>query len=202
LHLVESLLLVALIGEADETVPARHTRDGVTHDLGRLAGWVLVLEERHEDVFVHLRTEVAHENAEFGTTIVAASVCKATSRCPVELELTVGVGNDLSVELKGTSGSIWVLKVDEAVTGVGSAARGQSRWGDGWEMRMRLPGELVTNHLDVDLISHAEPDAAHKVLIDPGFEFTHPVICLAHVLLLIHRLRARAHVGAYQRVVF
>jgi len=37
-----------------------------------------------------------------------------------------------------------------------------------------LPGELVADHLDVDSLAHVVPDAAHKVLIDPRLELTHP----------------------------
>jgi hypothetical protein len=40
LHLGESLLLVLLVGETNETVTARHAADGVGHDLGRLGGCV------------------------------------------------------------------------------------------------------------------------------------------------------------------
>lgn len=40
-----------------------------------------------------------------------------------------------------------------------------------------LPGELVTDHLDVDCLAHVVPNAADKVLIDPRFEFTHPGLC-------------------------
>lgn len=40
---------------------------------------------------------------------------------------------------------------------------------------LRLPGELVPNHLDVDLVAHAEPHTAHEVLVDPWLEFAHPV---------------------------
>ena len=39
---------------------------------------------------------------------------------------------------------------------------------------MDIPREFVTNHLDVDLLSHLEPEVAHEVLVDPGFKFAHP----------------------------
>lgn len=42
---------------------------------------------------------------------------------------------------------------------------------------MRLPRELVADHLDVDGLAHVVPDAAHKVLVDPGLELTHPASC-------------------------
>lgn len=38
----------------------------------------------------------------------------------------------------------------------------------------RLPGEFVTDHLHVDCLTHIEPDAADKVLINPRLELTHP----------------------------
>lgn len=41
------------------------------------------------------------------------------------------------------------------------------------------PRELVTDHLDVDLFTHLEPQVADEVLIDPGFKLAHP----ANVLL-------------------
>lgn len=37
-----------------------------------------------------------------------------------------------------------------------------------------LPRELVTDHLDVDLLTHLEPKVADEVLVDPGLELTHP----------------------------
>ena len=44
LHLTESTLLIGLVGEADKTVATRHSREGVGHDLGRLAGGEATLE--------------------------------------------------------------------------------------------------------------------------------------------------------------
>lgn len=38
-----------------------------------------------------------------------------------------------------------------------------------------LPRELVANHLDVDLLTHLEPEVADEVLVNPGLELTHPV---------------------------
>ncbi len=38
----------------------------------------------------------------------------------------------------------------------------------------RLPRKFVSNHLDIDLLTHAEPDRANEVLINPRFELTHP----------------------------
>lgn len=72
LHLGESTLLVVLVGEADETVAAGHAADGVSHDLGRLARREAALEERDEDVFVHLGAEVTNEDGVLGTTVIAA----------------------------------------------------------------------------------------------------------------------------------
>lgn len=36
------------------------------------------------------------------------------------------------------------------------------------------PRELVTDHLNVDLLAHLEPEVADEVLIDPRLKFTHP----------------------------
>ena len=120
LHLGESTLLVCLIGEANETVATRHAADGVGHDLGGLARVVLGLEEGHEDVFVDLWTEVADEDGELGTTVVAAAVGKATARCPVELKLTVAVRDALAVELERLGGSVGAFEINEAVASVAS----------------------------------------------------------------------------------
>jgi len=43
----------------------------------------------------------------------------------------------------------------------------------GWRER-NVPGELVTDHLDVDGLTHAVPDGADEVLINPWFKFAHP----------------------------
>jgi len=120
LHLTKSQLLVALVGEADETVASGKTADRVGHDLGGLARVVLGLEEGHEDVFVDLWAKVADEDGEFGATVVAAAVGKAATRCPVQLELAVAVGNALAVELEGLGGSIGAFKINEAVASVAS----------------------------------------------------------------------------------
>jgi len=42
------------------------------------------------------------------------------------------------------------------------------------ECVQRLPRKLVADHLDVDLIAHAEPDSAHEVLVNPRLKLTHP----------------------------
>lgn len=70
LHLGESALLVALVGEADEAVATGHARDGVGHDLGGLARWESSLEERDEDVLIDLRAEIANEDGELGASLV------------------------------------------------------------------------------------------------------------------------------------
>ena len=72
LHLSEGLLLVLLASEPDKTVAARHTTDRVGHDLGGLGGLVLVLEELYEDELGDLGAQVSDEDAEFGTTLIAA----------------------------------------------------------------------------------------------------------------------------------
>jgi hypothetical protein len=72
LHLGKGLLLVLLAGKADESIAARHSRDGVGHDLGRLGRLVLVLEQLDEDKLGHLGTKVADEDGVLGTALVAA----------------------------------------------------------------------------------------------------------------------------------
>jgi hypothetical protein len=112
--------LVALVGEADETVASGKAADGVGHDLGGLARVVLGLEEGHEDVFVDLRAKVADEDGELGSAVVTAAVGKTSARCPVQLELTVAVGDALTVELKSLGCSVGAFKINEAVASVAS----------------------------------------------------------------------------------
>lgn len=38
-----------------------------------------------------------------------------------------------------------------------------------------LPGELVANHLDIDLLAETKPDTTNKIFVNPWLEFTHPV---------------------------
>lgn len=42
-------------------------------------------------------------------------------------------------------------------------------------MGVFLPGELVANHLDIDLFTHLEPKVADEIFVDPGLELTHPI---------------------------
>lgn len=37
-----------------------------------------------------------------------------------------------------------------------------------------LPRELVADHLDIDGLSHAEPDGTDEVLVNPWLQFAHP----------------------------
>lgn len=120
LHLAESKLLVALVGETDETVTSGKAADGIGHDLGRLTRVVLGLEERHEDVFVDLGAEVANEDRELRAAVVTATVGKTATRCPVELELAVAVRDNLTVKLEGLGGGIGVLEINKAVASVAS----------------------------------------------------------------------------------
>lgn len=73
LHLLESTLLITLLGEANEAVSAGLASVGVGHDLGRLARREASLEERHQDVLGNLRTKVANEDGELGAAVVAVS---------------------------------------------------------------------------------------------------------------------------------
>jgi hypothetical protein len=175
LHLGKSLLLVLLIGETDETVTARHAADGVGHDLGGLGRGVLVLEELDEDELGNFRAKVSNKDGELRATLVTAAVGKATSRGPVELEGTVGVGDELSVEGEGLRGSVRAGEVNEAISSVTAA-----------QISLRditpliffcLPREFVADHLDVDGLAHVVPDAADEVLVDPRLKLTHPDSC-------------------------
>ena len=137
LHLTQSTLLVILIGEADKAITTGHSTDGVGHYLGRLARWESALEKGNEDIFVHLRTQVANENGVLGTTVIAARlfsvsflfpgrrdkrylppVSEATTSGPVQLEDTVCVGHGSAVQRQGFSSRGGRRKVNETIAGV------------------------------------------------------------------------------------
>lgn len=42
-------------------------------------------------------------------------------------------------------------------------------------MEAILPGELVANHLNINLFTHLEPKVANEVFVDPWLELAHPV---------------------------
>jgi hypothetical protein len=71
LHLYKSTLLVVLIGETNKAIATALTRHGIGHDLGRLARGEASLEERNQDILVDLRSEIAHEDAVFGATVIS-----------------------------------------------------------------------------------------------------------------------------------
>lgn len=81
LHFSESALLVVLIGEADEAVATGHAADRVGHNLGGLARGETALEERDEDVFVHLRAEVTNEDGVLRATVVTAGRSVSPEGC-------------------------------------------------------------------------------------------------------------------------
>jgi hypothetical protein len=168
LHLAQSTLLVVLIGEADEAVATRHAADGVGHDLGGLARREAALEERNEDVLVDLGAQVTNEDRVLRATVITAAVGETTTGSPVELEQTVGVRHGGAVQGQSLGGSGRGREVDEAVTGV-------------------APRKLVADHLNVDLLTHLEPEVANEVLIDPGLKLTHPEGSLSLVGLLGNR---------------
>jgi hypothetical protein len=42
------------------------------------------------------------------------------------------------------------------------------------DLQRCLPSELVADHLDIDLLAHAVPQAADEVLVNPWLELAHP----------------------------
>lgn len=70
LHLNQRPLLVRLVGEADKAVATALTRDGIRHDLGRLAAGEASLEQRNQDILVHLGAEVTNKDGVLGAAIV------------------------------------------------------------------------------------------------------------------------------------
>ena len=172
LHLTKSTLLVALVGEADKAVAARHAGERIGHDLGRLAGWETALEERNQDILVDFGTEIANEDGVLGTAVIA-SIGKAATRSPVELERAARVRHGLTAELQGLGRSLRRGEVDEAISSITTTMSSETCEVEGWHCQ-NLPRKLVADHLDTDLLAHLEPKVAHEVLVDPGLKLTHP----------------------------
>lgn len=106
------------------------------------------------------------------------SIGETAARCPVQLERTIGVGNYRAIEIQSLGGSLRALEVNETVAGI--AGEDQYALADVWKTGMTgLPGEFVTNHLHIDLLTQIVPDCAHEVLVDPRFKFAHPVLLSA-----------------------
>lgn len=74
LHLGQGAVLILLVRESDKSVSARHSADGVGHNLGRLARRESRLEERDEDVFVDFRAEITDKDGVLGSAVVAGRV--------------------------------------------------------------------------------------------------------------------------------
>lgn len=151
LHLGESTLLVVLVGEANEAVAAGHAADGVGHDLSRLARGEAALEERDEDVFVHLRAEVTDEDGVLGATVITAgkqggvsletggkrnerdsrlpAIGKTATGSPVELEDPVGVRHGGTVQRKGLGSSGRGSEIDEAVSSIAPTTHIRNNFG-------------------------------------------------------------------------
>jgi len=175
LHLDKSALLVVLIGKADKPIATALAGHGIGHDLSRLAGWEARLEERNQNVFVDLGSEVTNEDAVFGTAVVP-SINKTAARCPVKLELAGGVWDGSVVEAKGLGSGIRGLELDEAVSSVARI--------------------LVADDLDIDSFTGSrQEDALNEVLVHPRLKFTHPEGGLGSVHTRPRRGGDLAHVG-------
>ena len=137
LHLSKGLLLVFLTDESDEAVAARHSADGVGHDLSGLGGRVPVLEELDEDELGDFGAQVTDEDAVLGSALVAATLCvspivsagylpgsdsppvsKTTTRGPVELEGAVGVRDQLAVESERFGSSLSAGEINETISSI------------------------------------------------------------------------------------
>jgi hypothetical protein len=92
LHLRKGLLLLFLIGEANETVSTRHAANGIRHDLGGLARLELVLEQLDKNELVNLGTEITDENGELGAAVIAtvAELLVLSNRYQLDEVLTCG----------------------------------------------------------------------------------------------------------------
>lgn len=155
LHLGQSTLLITFISEPDKSVATRHAGDWIRHDLRRFSGLELVLEQRHQNIFIDFRAKIAYKDRVFRATIITALVSKPATRSPVELENTVGVWDHAAVEAQGFSSSLRVGEIHEAVPSV-------------------TAGELVTDHLDIHILTHAIPQTANEGFVNPGFKLAHP----------------------------
>lgn len=151
LHLGESTLLVVLVGEANEAVAAGHAADGVGHDLSRLARGEAALEERDEDIFVHLRAEITDEDGVLGATVITAgkqggvsletggkrnerdsclpAIGKTATGSPVELEDPVGVGHGGTVQRKGLGSGGRGSEIDETVSSIAPTTHIRNNFG-------------------------------------------------------------------------
>jgi hypothetical protein len=135
LHLKESSLLIALVGEAHESVSARLSGGGVGHDLGGLARREASLEQGNKNKLVHLGAEVTDEDGVLGAALVTMfklvlsrkvlkaenkpAVNQATTRGPVELEMAVvGAWDGGSVHCEGLVSRFSRGKLDETVSSI------------------------------------------------------------------------------------
>ena len=80
------------------------------------------MKDADEDVLVDLRAEVANEDGVLWAAVVTAAVGETTTRGPVQLEGTVGVGDEGAVERKCLGGSVRAFKIDETVSSITSSA--------------------------------------------------------------------------------
>ena len=111
------------------------------------------------------------------------AVSKTTTGGPVELENAVGVGHGGTVQRESLSSGGRGSEVHKAVASIAPTTNirtlGIIEWGMESGRRgetMVVPRELVTDHLNVDLFTHLEPQVADEVLVNPGLELSHPAV--------------------------
>ena len=68
------------------------------------------------------------------------------------------------------------LEIDEAITSITTIEFLSAPSNHDTKVTFSSPSELVANHLDVDLLAHAIPQASNEVFVDPRLEFAHPKI--------------------------
>jgi hypothetical protein len=181
LHLDKSTLLVVLVGEPDETVATTLAGHGVGHDLGRLARGESSLEKGDEHIFVNLGTEITNKDTILRTAVITA-INEATTRSPVELEVTRGVGNGLTVQVKSLGRSVGRRELDKAVSGVARV--------------------FVTNDLYIDRLGgRGEKDSLDEILVHPRLELAHPKSRLWRILASARRGGNGRHVSRRSSVL-
>lgn len=102
------------------------------------------------------------------------AISKAAASRPVKLEGASGVGHGSAIQRQSLCRSGGGGEVDEAVSRIAPTSHIRLVIKFDVVQSQYLPRELVPNHLDIDLLTHLEPEVANEVLIDPGFELTHP----------------------------
>lgn len=117
LHFGQGALLITFLREAYKSIATRHSRDRIGHYLGRLARRESALEQRNQDIFINLWPKITNKDRKLWSTIIT-SVGKTATRCPIELEGTIGIWDHRPVQGESLRGSLGRSKIDKAITSI------------------------------------------------------------------------------------